>query len=108
MVGDHVRLNPTSFGTSTARSGGWLAWFFFWFSGGFLGAGGWRALAKWHGLGGFCDDLKPLGSKFVLKIKYLADGSLDKYKAGIGALGYMARAGMLESTSTRHGHRWPR
>ena len=57
---------------------------------------------------GECDDLKPLGSKFVLKIKYLADGSLDKYKAGIVALGYMARAGMLESTSTWHGHRWHR
>ena len=26
---------------------------------------------------GECDDLKPLGSKFVLKIKYLADDSLD-------------------------------
>ena len=24
---------------------------------------------------GECDDLKPLGSKFVLKIKYLADGA---------------------------------
>ena len=42
---------------------------------------------------GKCDDLKPLGSKFVLKIKYLADGSFDKYKARIVALGYMARAG---------------
>ena len=43
---------------------------------------------------GECDELKPLGSKFVLKIKYLADGSLDKYKARIVALGYMARAGI--------------
>ena len=43
---------------------------------------------------GECDDLKPLGSKFVLKIKYLADGSLDKYKARIVALGHMARAGI--------------
>ena len=37
---------------------------------------------------GECDDLKPLGSKFVLKIKYLADGSLGKYKARVVALGY--------------------
>jgi hypothetical protein len=43
---------------------------------------------------GECDDLKPLGSKFVLKIKYLADGSLDKYKARIVTFGYMARAGI--------------
>ena len=43
---------------------------------------------------GECNDLKPLGIKFVLKIKYLADGSLDKYKARIVALGYMARAGI--------------
>ena len=38
---------------------------------------------------GECDDQKPAGSKFVLKIKYLADGSLDKYKARIAALGHM-------------------
>ena len=37
---------------------------------------------------------KALPSKFVLKIKYLADGSLDKYKARLVALGYMARAGV--------------
>ena len=37
---------------------------------------------------------EPLGGKFVLKIKYLADGSLDKYKARIVAVGYMARAGI--------------
>ena len=37
---------------------------------------------------------KPIGGKFVLKIKYLADGSLDKYKARLVALGYMARAGV--------------
>ena len=43
---------------------------------------------------GECDDLKPLGSKFVLRIKYLADSSLDKYKARIVALGHMARAGI--------------
>ena len=44
---------------------------------------------------GECNDLKPLGSKFVLKIKYLADSSLDKYRAGMVALlGYMARAGI--------------
>ena len=41
-----------------------------------------------------CDDLKPLGSKSVFNIKYLADGSLDKYKERIVALGYMARAGI--------------
>jgi len=38
---------------------------------------------------GECDDQKPAGSKFVLKIKYLADGSLDQYKARIAALGHM-------------------
>jgi hypothetical protein len=37
---------------------------------------------------------KSLPAKFVLKIKYLADGSLDKYKARLVALGYMARAGI--------------
>ena len=43
---------------------------------------------------GECHDQKLIGSKFVLKIKYLADGSLDKYKARIVALGYIARAGI--------------
>jgi len=36
---------------------------------------------------------KALPAKFVLEIKYLADGSLDKFKAQLVALGYMARAG---------------
>ena len=37
---------------------------------------------------------KALPAKFVLEIKYLADGSLDKFKAQLVALGYMARAGI--------------
>ena len=37
---------------------------------------------------------KALPAKFVLEIKYLADGSLDKYKARLLALGYIARAGI--------------
>ena len=40
------------------------------------------------------DKEKSPPAKFVLKIKYLADGSLDKYKARLVALGYMARAGV--------------
>ena len=38
-------------------------------------------------------DSKPIGSRMVLKVKYKADGSYDKHKARLVALGYQQRPG---------------
>jgi hypothetical protein len=34
---------------------------------------------------------KPIGCKWVYKVKYKADGTLDKYKAQLVAKGFLAR-----------------
>ena len=35
----------------------------------------------------------PIGSKWVFRVKYLPDGLIDKYKAGLVAKGFNQRAG---------------
>ena len=37
---------------------------------------------------------RPLGSRFVLKIGYLAYGTLERYEVRLVAFGYMARQGV--------------
>ena len=39
------------------------------------------------------DETKPIGSRLVLKVKYLADGRVDRHKARLVALGYQQRPG---------------
>ena len=61
---------PHSNGPSTARSDEWPAWFSFWFS------GCWRALAKWHGVGGFCGVFSSLSGE---PVRHLAPGREDDH-----------------------------
>ena len=40
------------------------------------------------------DNQRPIDSRFVLKIKYRADGSYDKHKARLVARGFLAKIGV--------------